>query len=237
MAKKKQNNAFISYLGPFEGDQADEASPSRGKHARGSRAATPKVGMVAGPPAASRSIATGPLVTKSHQAALDAEAAIEAQALEDLERDARGTWSPGGRSAEDARWADSGAYDDVYASAGDGYAYGGGYGDGYDYDSGYGSVEGYDDGAPGYVDFAAAGYEVDEWGNPLGTTYDDYGNAYLPDDEWGNPFGTTYDEYGNAYLPEDFGGEGGYDPVLDPDYDPLTGLSDARRKRRGLFGR
>ena len=159
-------------------------------------------------------------MTKGRLAALDAEAAIEAQALEDLERDARGTWAPAARDGEDARWAGDGAYDDLYAPAADGYGY-----DDYGYD-GYGDEP---------FDYAAAGYDVDEWGNPVGTTYDEYGNVYLPEDEWGNPVGTTYDEYGNAYLP-DFGG-GGYDPLMDPDYDPLASLTAARKKRRGLFSR
>ena len=219
---KKQNKAFIDYVGPFDGGLPGSEEEVRGKHARsakGARSATPKVGMVAGPPAAKSSIATGPLVTKSHRAALDAEAAIQAQALEDLERDARGTWAPSGDG-----WDGEGAYDDVYAATAEGYGYDGyGYGDGYD-----------GNGAP-YFDYAAAGYDVDEWGNPLGTTYDDYGNAYLPLDEWGNPVGTTYDEYGNAYLPGEGYGDG-YDPLLDPDYDPLA-ASSAKQKLKGLFGR
>ena len=207
MARKKDNNQFVSYFGSFEEDATKgkgkakaAASSSQGRHTRANLA------KLAGPPEASESIATGTLKTKS-QLAREAEEAqraaweMEASEYGEVDEYGGGVVFGGYDAAYDAAYDEAyGGYDPNYDPGYEGYdGYGGGYdpryAEGYDgtFDGGYdpGIEPGYEEGFEpgGYFDAETGDYIVP--GGPYEGSYDD---------SWEEAQDAPWDEFADKIL-------------------------------------
>ncbi len=235
---KKNNNKMIDYLSPFDDRDLSRRSSGKSSRSSGGKHSPANIAKLAGPPEASKSIATGTLKTKRQQA----QEALEAEQAQ---------WQPtGGVGAygEPVAWEESGEW----ANEGWGVPP---YGDAYVYDSdlqqnpsganwnvgGYDNAGYYSDmyvGEGGYAPYPEQSY-VDEsgyqpYGADFGAGYTDgygYEGYDAPPDYDAGQWQGAYDGW-QGDMSQD-----GYAQWDGSWQDPSGAFPGQEQEHRGLFGR